>query len=268
MNSTFEIINRIKTPSGRIRAAVFDFDGTISTLRCGWEQVMGPLMLEYLSPGKEPSPALIEKVNRYIDESTGIQTVYQMQWLADEAEKETGIKRDAWFYKDEYNRRLMQSVEIKKQELKSNKISAENYLVGGSIDFLKSLKERDISLFLASGTDHKDVTQEAELLGAKPFFKEILGAPERKAVCSKETVLKDLFEEKHFSGDELLVIGDGKVEIALAKQYGAFALGAATDEEKRKGLNPIKRKRLLKAGADAITGDFLNADEIFAWIDG
>ena len=27
---------------------LFDFDGTISTLRCGWEKVMKPLMLEMI----------------------------------------------------------------------------------------------------------------------------------------------------------------------------------------------------------------------------
>ena len=29
-------------------AVLFDFDGTISTLRCGWEKVMGPLFEEIL----------------------------------------------------------------------------------------------------------------------------------------------------------------------------------------------------------------------------
>ena len=38
-----------KRPGGKIRAAIFDFDGTFSTLRHGWERVMGPLMLEMIS---------------------------------------------------------------------------------------------------------------------------------------------------------------------------------------------------------------------------
>lgn len=35
-----------------VRAVLFDFDGTISTLRCGWESVMKPLMLEMISGGR------------------------------------------------------------------------------------------------------------------------------------------------------------------------------------------------------------------------
>lgn len=268
MNNQFEIINTAGHPSGKIRAAVFDFDGTISTLRCGWEQVMDPMMLEYLSPGKEPSPALKEKVSRFIDESTGIQTVYQMQWLSEQADALTGIKHDAWFYKDEYNRRLMLNVSKKKQTLENRNEKPEKYLVGGSVKLLEALKERGISLYLASGTDHKDVLKESELLGVKDYFTEILGAPERIVACSKETVLRNLFEEKRFSGSELLVVGDGKVEISLAKHYGAFALGAATNEESGRGINPVKRERLINAGADAITGDFINRDAILKWIDG
>ncbi len=268
MDNQFETINTGSFPAGRIRAAVFDFDGTISTLRCGWEQVMGPMMLEYLSPDKSPSPALIEKVNKYIDESTGIQTVYQMQWLSEQTDGLTGIRRDAWFYKDEYNRRLMLNVDKKKQALESGNEKPEKYLVGGSVKLLESLKERGISLYLASGTDHKDVLKESELLGVKDYFTEILGAPERIATCSKEAVLRDLFNEKNFAGEELLVIGDGKVEITLAKHYGAFALGAATNEENGLGINPVKRERLIKAGADAVTGDFTDKDTILKWIDG
>ena len=45
----------------RITTAVFDFDGTLSTLRCGWEEVMGPLMVEYISGG-EPDETVTEMV--------------------------------------------------------------------------------------------------------------------------------------------------------------------------------------------------------------
>ena len=38
--NTLEIIKSDHRPQGTIRAAVFDFDGTFSTLRCGWEKVM------------------------------------------------------------------------------------------------------------------------------------------------------------------------------------------------------------------------------------
>lgn len=261
-----EILTSAK-PNGCIKAAVFDFDGTISTLRCGWEKVMEPLMLEFMSPDREPSQELTEEVRKYIDESTGIQTVYQMQWLADRAEALTGVKRDPWWYKDEYNRRLMLSVKDKKEAVASGKVPAEQYRIAGSLEFVKALKDRGIALYLASGTDHCDVVKEAELLGVKDLFTEIKGAPEHQATCSKEAVLNMLFAEKGFEGNELMVVGDGKVEIALGKKNGGFALGAATDEVNRCGVNPVKKARLVNAGADVIIGDFADTDAILGWME-
>ena len=61
-----------------VRAVLFDFDGTISTLRCGWESVMKPLMLEMISGGAWDD-ALEREVDDYINESAGIQTIHQMK---------------------------------------------------------------------------------------------------------------------------------------------------------------------------------------------
>jgi hypothetical protein len=64
----------------------------------------------------------------------------------------------------------------------------------------------------------------------------------------------------------LAVIGDGKVEMALGREFGAITLGIASDEENRCGINNVKRTRLIKAGAHALTGDFIEKDEILSWL--
>src|SRR3546814_1496076 len=70
-----------------VQAVVFDFDGTLSTLRAGWEEVMTPFMKAEMTGGRplsaEEETKLDEAIASYIDQSTGIQTIYQMQWLAD-----------------------------------------------------------------------------------------------------------------------------------------------------------------------------------------
>lgn len=266
--SGLEIIKKEHCPQGGIRVAVFDFDGTFSTLRCGWEKVMRPLMLEYISGGQEYDKELEDKVDAYIDASTGIQTVYQMQWLAEQVE-EAGFgrpERDAWWYKDEYNRRLMEQVQTRIERLESGEDQSEQYLVAGAVEFMKTLKEAGVEVFLASGTDHKDVVHEASVLGVADCFTQIKGAPERKVACSKEAVLKMILEEKNLPGESLLLVGDGKVEIALGVECGAYTLGAATDEEERRGVNPVKRNRLIKAGADVIVGDFTDLDGLMSWL--
>ena len=46
-----EMLHPDHLPKGKVKAAIFDFDGTFSTLRCGWEKVMRKLMLELISGG-------------------------------------------------------------------------------------------------------------------------------------------------------------------------------------------------------------------------
>lgn len=259
MFTDIEYVSKRHIFPDKIKVAVFDFDGTISTLRCGWEDVMRPMMLEFISGGKEYGEVLEKKVDAYIDESTGIQTVYQMMWLRDEVQK-AGFGRpeqDEWWYKREYNRRLMEQVKTRTSLIESGKARREDYTIAGAKEFLTELKNNGVVLYLASGTDHGDMANEAKLLGVYELFTEVRGAPENAAACSKEAVLGRLFEEMSISPENVLVVGDGKVEIALGAKYGAYTLGAATNEKERCGVNKAKRKRLIAAGADMITGDFL-----------
>lgn len=252
----------------KLRAAIFDFDGTISTLRCGWESVMEPLMLEYLST-KETKEEIRELVKNYIDESTGIQTIHQMKWL-NEKVKELKVVSDApddpWFYKEEYNRRLMIEVARRRDSVINKEVEAENYIIAGSNKFLEALKSQGIRLYAASGTDEIDVKKESAALGFDVFFEEIAGAKPMAEDCSKEAVIKKLIEDTGVAPSEILVVGDGKVEISLGREAGALTLGIASDEENRKGINPVKVNRLTAAGANAIVGDFIETDDILNWI--
>jgi phosphoglycolate phosphatase-like HAD superfamily hydrolase len=75
---------------------------------------------------------------------------------------------------------------------------------------------------------------------------------------TKEHILQDILKTNALKGDELLVVGDGPVEIESGKTLGAVTLGVATDERRRRGLDRRKRQRLLAAGADLIVTSFLH----------
>lgn len=258
-----------KTNIGKPKFAVFDFDGTLSTLRHGWENIMEPMMLEMIC-GQEPVRIdILREVKEYIDASTGIQTIYQMQWLSRTVKKygiNTGLPEDPWWYKEQYNQRLMELVEKRKKALSSGEKSSEDFMIMGSRIFLKALKDLGVLIYVASGTDHPDVVHEAACLGLQGYFKEIAGAPLGRMDCSKEAVLKSIFTENSLQGSEVVVIGDGKVEIALGREFGATTLGVASDEVKCRGINSYKAKRLIKAGAHAITGDYEKLDDIIFWL--
>jgi phosphoglycolate phosphatase-like HAD superfamily hydrolase len=251
-----------------VRAVLFDFDGTISTLRCGWEDVMKPLMLEMISGGKAYSEELEREIEAYINDSTGIQTIYQMKWLAatvHERGNNPYAPDDPWWYKAEYNRRLMENVGDRVKRLRMGEVSALEYLIAGSEEFLKTLCDKGVRLYVASGTDHPDVCAEADALGVRKYFTLIAGAPVGKEDCSKEKVMAELLGSERLHGDEVAVIGDGKVEIRLGCEAGARTIGLATNERKG-GVDAAKRDRLIKAGADIIAGDFTEKEALLAFL--
>ncbi|HNQ35669.1 MAG TPA: hypothetical protein PKN80_06345 [bacterium] len=264
-----EILQELPPDRPALKFAVLDFDGTISTLRQGWEGIMRPLMLEMIAGPTPVDPDLEREVDEFIDHSTGIQTIFQMQWLA-EAVKRHGrnpdYHDDPWWYKAEYNRRLMELVDRRIADIQSGRKAPSDYQIKGGLDFLAALQARRISIYFFSGTDHGDVRRESTLIGAAAFAALIVGAPEGRAECSKEAVLRQLIQERGFKGPEVLVVGDGRVEIALGREVGALTLGMATDEVRREGVNPRKRARLEKAGAHAIAGDFTCLPKLLAWL--
>ena len=257
-NTAIEIHRQIQT--GNIRHVVFDFDGTISLIRDGWQNVMVPMMVECLqteTDTTETSERLEALVVEFVDRLTGKQTIYQMMQLSEEIEKRGGTPKEPLAYKDEYNRRLLPVVEERIAGLATGKLSAEPLRVPNSLEFLQSLREMEIHCYLASGTDVEFVKNEAALLGVAEYLDGgIFGALREYKKFSKAMVIQKILTDFELSGDELLIIGDGYVEIENAKAVGAIAVGVASVEDNRYNMNADKRERLIRAGADIIISDF------------
>jgi len=270
MTSTGSLTILTPLPAARppIRAALFDFDGTISTLRQGWEGIMGPLMVEMIAGPTAPTPELQREVVEYIDHSTGVQTIHQMVWLAESVARYGLNPRvlDSWEYKAEYARRLAEPVTTRARRIIDGQANPADFMISGSRAFLDALRAAGVLLYVASGSDHTDVVREVGILGLSGYFIEIAGAPAGKIDCSKEAVLRRLVQDAGLRGAEIVVIGDGRVEIALGREVGAITLGIASDDVRRQGIDPAKYRRLVNAQAHAIIGDFSETNEIMNWL--
>ncbi len=83
-----ELVRTLPEGTG-VRHAIFDHDGTISTLRQGWEAIMEPMMVRailgkaYATVEEGLYRKVVEDVHRYVDKTTGIQTLVQMQGLVE-----------------------------------------------------------------------------------------------------------------------------------------------------------------------------------------
>ena len=66
-------------------------------------------------------------------------------------------------------------------------------------------------------------------------------------------------------GREWLAFGDGPVEIRVAKELGALAVGVASDENENGSGQPDKLKlaQLREAGADILVPDYQDASALF-----
>ena len=248
----------------RFSHALFDFDGTISLIREGWQEIMIPYFIDVLlqTPQVEDKKTITTVVTDFVDLLTGKQTIFQCIRLDEEVVRRGGAKTDPGVYKAEYLRRLEIHIKDRVTALR-NGGDVNNYLVPGVCRLLERLKEEGCRLYLASGTDEESVLEEARLLGMDRYFgDDIYGARDNMTTCSKEIVIKDIIREHHLTGAELVSFGDGFVEIELVADIGGYAVGVATDEVRKKGVNEHKRQRLLVAGASMIIPDFSGADRL------
>ena len=259
-----------ETQTGNIRHVVFDFDGTISLIRDGWQNVMVPMMVECLqteTDTTETQEQLETLVVEFVDRLTGKQTIYQMIQLSEEIAKRGGTPKEPLAYKDEYNRRLLPVVEERIAGLAAGTLPADPLRVPMSLEFLRSLREMGISCYLASGTDIEFVKNEAGLLGVAEYFDSgIFGALREYQKFSKAMVIQKIITDSQISGSELLIVGDGYVEIENAKAVGAIAVGVASVEGNIYNMNADKRERLIRAGADIIIPDFREGVQLLDYL--
>jgi len=261
------------SPDAEFRYVLFDFDGTLSLIREGWQEIMIPYFTEVLlqAPKAAAEKTATEKtvkeiVTAFVDRLTGKQTIFQCLKLDEEVVLRGGNRVAPGIYKAEYLRRLGERIQSRLAELRSG-TDPQKYLVPGSVPLLERLKSKGYKLYLASGTDEPDVLAEAKLLGLDKYFGEhIYGARDNETACSKEMVIKQIVKENNLTGAELVSFGDGFVEIELVAGIGGYTVGVATDEVRKQGVNQHKRARLLEAGAAMIIPDFSDTERLVSFI--
>lgn len=266
-DSEIEIVSG-RTPQKPFVYAVFDHDGTLSVLRQGWEKIMESVMVKAITDEwlNDISTTELNKitgnVRSFIDRTTGIQTLLQMQGLVKMVKEYGFVPKedilDEFGYKSIYNEALMEMVNRRINKVKKGELSLEDVTIKGVLPLLEYLRENGFTLFLASGTDEEDVQKETELLGYCEYFNGgIWGAQNNMTHEPKKVVINNIIKEigKGHAG-KILTFGDGPVEIRETVKNGGYAVGVASNEIQRFGLDETKRKRLILAGADLIIPDY------------
>ena len=230
--------------AARAKVAILDFDGTLSVIRSGWMDIMVPLCTEQLLALQtgETEAELRSLVEEFVWKLTGKETIYQMMALADAVRARGGQPLPPLTYKKMYLDRLWQKIRTRIEDLQTGAAPPERYLVPGAVSLLEQLLSRGLTLYLASGTDDADVKAEAQLLGLAHYFgNRIYGAQDDLTSFSKAQLVRRILSDTSqpgqapLSADELLVFGDGFVEIEEVTKVGGTAVVSPR-------LNPPARK--------------------------
>jgi phosphoglycolate phosphatase len=264
-SNVLEIIRPNPAP-GRLRFAVFDFDGTLSLLRAGWQRVMADLMVEALqaTPRAEAEAQLRARTAEPVFGLTGRPTLIQMQWLVDEVMQRGGTPQTAEAYKYQYLVRLSERIRHR-ADLEAGRQPPERFRVPGALEFVSALHTRGVACTIASGTDETAVREEAALLGFASLITDLRGAREDGS-DAKRVLIDRLTAEHRISTGELAVIGDGPAEMEYARTASGLAIGVASTEDERAGTDARKRSLLIAAGADVIIPDFSQPAELLAYL--
>jgi phosphoglycolate phosphatase-like HAD superfamily hydrolase len=228
---------------------------------------MEPMMVrailgkQYDLVGETEFERVRESVKQFIDRTTGIQTLVQMQGLADLVRKSGFVSSneilDEHGYKHIFNVELLDRVKARVDKLNRGELKASDFQIKNAQLLMEELHGRGVKLYLASGTDEADVIAEAEAMGYAHFFEgRIFGAVGKVDVEAKKVVLENIIRENNLSGHEFATFGDGPVEMRETQRRGGLCIGVASDELRRFGLNLSKRRRLIRAGADIIIPDY------------
>lgn len=254
-------------PRGDLRAVMFDFDGTLSLVRRDWQGIMIPQMVAHLSATgtAETREHLTALVEEFVMKLNGKPTIHQMHELARQLRLRNAEPRDPQHYKQEFLDGLEAEINRRLDAIKHG-MPADELTVPEVRRLLERLDARGIKLYLASGTEVVNVRRELAALGLAGFFGEhVYGPVSDDDSFSKAGIIAKILATG-VAPHQLAGFGDGFVEIEELKKAGGLAVGVASEEETRQGVNPTKRERLIRAGADIIIGDYREHDQLLAWL--
>ena len=185
---------------GEIRSVLFDFDGTLSLIRQGWQEVMVPMMveiLEALDTGEIAGNADRDRhrVCRPPDR--------QADHLPDDRVVRPDRRREAASPLSRSNTSAStwtgcgRGSSTASRDSKQGRSTPLDMVVPGALDVLDNVRARGLTCYLASGTDQPYVLDEAEALGLTPYFADsdgvrIYGALDEYKRFSKAQVIQDI----------------------------------------------------------------------------
>ena len=215
----------------RIRAIIFDFDGTLAFLNIDFS-LMRERIFDLMRRYGVKEETIQEKyLLEIIDE------VYQILWEKNPSHAEA-------FYQESHH--ILHEVEMRAAE--------KGKLIPGTEATLKSLRKKGIKIGIITRNCEEAVRK--VFPGIDDFCDVFVSRNSVKKVKPHPDHLTYVMESLKTSGEESVMVGDHIIDIQAGKRVGMKTIGVLTGR--------IKKEEFEKAGADYILRD---ASEIFGLLE-
>ena len=140
------------------------------------------------------------------------------------------------------------------------KENPEKFRIKGSMEFLQFLKDNGVKNYFVTGAVvekgmgmHEEVEALGYKIGENQLVEDIIGSTWTEKM-PKDMVMKKLLKELGASGENVLVVGDGRAEIQAGVQMGAFVVSRLPENA------DFQRNLHKKLGANIIIKDFCDKE--------
>ena len=187
--------------------------------------------------------------------------------MAEEIEKRGGKPLDPLEYKRIYLDRLWARIRHRVEALKAGQLAPDEWMVPGGRAMLEALRARQRALLpgFAAPTSRTCSTRRPRS-SSRPILPASTARGTTTRASPRRSSSSASSPRTHLSGPEFVAFGDGFVEIEDSKHVGGIAVGVASDEANRSGVDAWKRNRLIEAGADVIVPDFREHEALIAYL--
>ncbi len=232
------------------------------------------------------------ETDRFCVESAGLSALTQMEWAIRRAVEEETVKVDCnmeinkqiiqriWagneYYDDLPETREMTALVREKtprlfrlyegvlngycrdRNLEEAKTAPEKYIIPGSMAFMKYLRDNGVKNYFVTGAVvekgmgmHEEVETLGYEIGPGCIVEDIIGSTWTEKL-PKDMIMKKMLKELGADGREVLVVGDGRAEIAAGAEMGAAVISRLS-----KGAQ-YQRRLHAQLGTNLIVQDYLD----------
>ncbi len=146
------------------------------------------------------------------------------------------------------------------KNLEEAKKDPDKYIIAGSMEFMKFLKDNGVKNYFVTGAVvekgmgmHEEVETLGYKIGEGELVEDIIGSTWTEKL-PKDMIMKKLLRDLHAKGEDVLVVGDGRAEIAASFEMGSVAISRLPETA------DYQRKLHKELKTNIIVADYLGED--------